>query len=188
MNAFFISDLHFGHKRITDFRCDNGVKYRQGELWEENMNILVDNWNSVVTKRDKVYVLGDVAFNDVGFEALKRLKGTKVMVRGNHDNYYPTSKWLEVFDEVEGLVRYKNYWLSHAPIHPDELRGKLNIHGHNHHKLIIDPITQEPDSRYICVCPEWTNHFPVSLDAIRSGEYQQSVLKLWRSINVKSVS
>ena len=28
------------------------------------------------------------------------------------------------------LYRWHEFWLSHCPIHPGELRGKLNIHGH----------------------------------------------------------
>lgn len=170
MNVFFIGDLHFGHKRIKDFLDDHGRSWRYGADHIENMNIIAHNWNSVVTKRDKVYVLGDVAFNEEGFDKLKTLKGSKILVRGNHDNYFSTEKWLEVFDEVEGIIRYKNFWLTHAPIHPDELRGKQNIHGHVHHKIIrLEDGT--PDERYLPVCCEIIKHKPVSLNEIRNGHY-----------------
>ena len=66
--VYFISDLHFGHKKITEF----GGDLRTGNSWEENMEAIIDNWNNTVTKRDIVYVLGDVAFNKQGFDSLGR--------------------------------------------------------------------------------------------------------------------
>lgn len=174
-SVFFIGDLHFGHKRITEFEDDCGRKYRYGKDYKENMDIIAERWNERVTKRDKVFVLGDVAFSDEGFEKLKTLTGTKILVRGNHDNYFSTKKWLEVFDEVEGIVRYKGYWLTHAPIHPDELRGKKNIHGHSHHNIMRLP-DGSVDSRYLCMSCEVTNHRPVSIHEIQRGEYEDVIL------------
>ncbi len=170
-NVFFIGDLHFGHKRIKDFLDDKGRSHRYGNDYKENMQIIADRWNEVVTKRDRVYVLGDTAFNDEGFDMLKTLKGSKILVRGNHDNYYSTEKWLEVFDEVEGIIRYKNYWLTHAPVHPDELRGKKNIHGHVHHNIIRNA-DGTPDERYVCVCCEVIEHRPISLSQIRADGHE----------------
>jgi len=168
--VYFIGDLHFGHKRITEFVDSCGRKFRYGDSYQENMEIIIHNWNQKVSKRGKVFVLGDTAFTEEGFENLKRLNGTKVLVRGNHDNYFSTEKWLEVFDSVEGIVRYKNYWLTHAPIHPAELRGKKNIHGHVHHNIIRDS-EGNPDPNYLAVCCEVIKHTPVSLDEIRNGHY-----------------
>ena len=187
MSIFFISDLHFGHKRICDFVDENSVNYREGKDWKENMEIIIKNWNSIVTKRMKVFVLGDVAFTEEGFEGLKRLNGTKVLVRGNHDNYFNTEKWLEVFDSVEGIVRYKNYWLTHAPIHHTELRGKKNIHGHLHHNLVLND-DGTPDTNYICVCPEVIGHKPISLDEIRYGNYENLILPTMYQKRYKNVN
>jgi calcineurin-like phosphoesterase family protein len=173
--VFFIGDLHFGHKRITEFKPEAKVDppYRTGDNWQENMYHIGDNWNRVVSKRCKVFVLGDSAFNDVGFEFLKSLNGTKVLVRGNHDNYFSTEKWLEIFESVEGIVRYKNYWLTHAPIHPSELRGKKNLHGHVHFNSIKNGYTGEYDTNYINVSCEAINETPISLDKIRDGSYDR---------------
>lgn len=41
-------------------------------------------------------------------------------------------------NKVYSLVKYKGFWLSHAPIHPEELRGCKNIHGHCHDAVISD--------------------------------------------------
>jgi calcineurin-like phosphoesterase family protein len=92
------------------------------------------------------------------------LPGKKILIRGNHDTL-PTLAYLHYFDEVYGLLKYKEFWLSHAPIHPDELRNKINLHGHVHYATI-------PDKRYFNCCPE--NLYPsfgsylISLEDIRS--------------------
>ena len=48
---------------------------------------LIDNWNSVVKKNDKVYHLGDVAFGKHNLHYLDRCNGNKVLIMGNHDTY-----------------------------------------------------------------------------------------------------
>jgi len=116
----------------------------------------MDNWQSTITKRDKVYVLGDAAFTMDGLDSIKQLNGTKILIRGNHDNLN-TSVYLKAFKEVEGIVRYKHAWLSHAPIHPEELRGKINIHGHTHYHTM-------PEFEYENVCLEHTNYTPICWD------------------------
>ena len=161
----FCSDLHFGHKKITSFT--DGL--RTGECHVENATNIIRNWNSVVRKRDTTWVLGDVAFTREGLEWLGELAGQKRLILGNHDEY-PLEEYFKYFDTIHSLVRYKEYWLSHAPIHPAELRGNLNIHGHVHQKSIRDGYSQR-DQRYINVSMEAINETPVTLDAIRSGKY-----------------
>lgn len=51
---FYISDWHYGHDNIIAF--DN----RPFKNVDEMNKVLVDNWNSVVTAGDIVYVLGDM--------------------------------------------------------------------------------------------------------------------------------
>lgn len=168
--VFFISDLHFGHKRITDF----SPKLRTGDDWLENMHILIANWNSVVKKRDVVWVLGDVAFSQDGYDALGELAGRKKMVRGNHDEYFTTEEWLKHFESVDGFVKYKQYWLSHAPMHPAELRGRGNIHGHVHSNHIRNAYG-ELDGRYINVSAEAVRETPISFQHILSGWYWEQL-------------
>jgi calcineurin-like phosphoesterase family protein len=166
--VFFISDLHFGHKRITEFE---GGRWRTGDSWEENMHAIICNWNAVVRdKRDLVWVLGDVAFSQEGFDALGELNGRKKLVRGNHDNYFSTEDWLKHFETVESLVRYKDCWLTHAPMHPCELRGKKNIHGHVHHNTVRNGYG-EYDERYINVCCEAVRETPIPFQDIKDGWY-----------------
>ncbi len=129
-NVWFTSDLHFGHKNIQKFRLEV-----QSE--EDNRYKIIDDWLNCVTKRDIVYILGDAAFTMDTVSDFGKLPGLKMLVRGNHDNL-DTQVYLKYFKSVEGLLKYKEFWLSHAPIHPEELRGKLNLHGHVHYKSIQD--------------------------------------------------
>lgn len=158
-NVLFCSDLHFGHKNIGHFRTPCGVT-SEGE----NRARIKRDWETRVTKRDIIYVLGDACFTMDTLEDFKSLPGTKVLIRGNHD-LLDTQAYLKHFQSVYGLFKYKEFWLSHAPIHPDELRGKVNLHGHVHFSSI-------KDKRYFNCCPEnlWPNFGSslISLDEIRN--------------------
>jgi len=144
--VFFASDTHFGHKRIHKFRTEF-------ESESQHQEYVIERWNETVGKNDKVYLLGDSAFTMESIEAVRRLNGTKILLRGNHDKLN-TSVYLWVFKEVCGIIRYKDFWLSHAPIHPQELRGLKNIHGHVHNATI-------PDNRYFNACLENIDYRPI---------------------------
>lgn len=164
---YVISDLHLGHKKILEF---SGT-LRGGTTPEEHDQWIIDQWNSVVTKHDLVYVLGDVAMNAEALKLVKQLKGTKHLVRGNHD-VESLQKYLEYFATVYGLHLYKGaFWMSHAPIHPQELRGRLNLHGHSHQNSILDG-NGNPDPRYINACIEMSYGVPQSLDDLFAKHWE----------------
>jgi calcineurin-like phosphoesterase family protein len=125
----------------------------------------VNKWNSVVTKRDVVYVLGDVCFDVSKMPLLDTMLGTKYLIIGNHDTFQ-LGVYQKYFKKIHGFRTYKGYWISHAPIHPDELRGRRNIHGHVHNNPIMLK-GYEPDLRYIPVCVEQLNGYPVPFDKIK---------------------
>jgi calcineurin-like phosphoesterase family protein len=138
-NVYFSSDWHIGHKNINKFRrlvCSD----------EDNEQKIIDSCK-VLRKRDTLFLLGDICFTEDSLAFIKNLPACrKILVKGNHD-LVDTRKLLEVFDNVEGHIRYKGYWLNHCPIHPDELRGKKCIHGHVHYATL-------PDNRYLNLSPE----------------------------------
>ena len=138
-NVWFCSDLHFGHQNIHKFR-------REFESEEANREFIKSSWRDCVTKRDIVYVLGDACFSMDTVANFSELPGEKILVRGNHD-LLDTQVYLKYFSGVYGILKYKEFWLSHAPIHPEELRGKINLHGHVHNATI-------KDNRYLNCCPE----------------------------------
>ena len=74
---YFTSDLHLGHSNIIRM-CN-----RPFNSVEEMNNTLIGNWNSRVTNRDDIYILGDLFYkaalnvNDV----LEVLKGKALVLR-----------------------------------------------------------------------------------------------------------
>lgn len=159
------SDWHLGHKGIsqrfrTNFKTD-----------AEHDEAMLDMYLSTVTKRDIVWFLGDIAFDEVSLARVRALPGIKNLVLGNHDTDQ-FSKKLDIaqivlaFDNVHGLYSYKHAWLSHAPIHPDELRGKINVHGHTHNYVL-------PDNRYFNVCPEVNDYKLVKFQYILAKAQQK---------------
>lgn len=165
--VFFISDLHLGHSRILEF----GGKFRDGDDVNEHDHTLIVKHNATVTKRDLIYILGDVCMHK-DISILGELNGRKILVRGNHDQH-PASEYLKYFEDIRGICRYKQHWISHCPIHPAELRGKDNIHGHVHGSSIRNGYG-EYDKRYINVCVEAINGFPIPYEHIKDGSYWES--------------
>ena len=157
-NVWFCSDLHFGHKNIGGFRAPHHIQSEEENRWR-----ITEDWRRLVRKNDVVYVLGDACFTMETIFEFEHLPGIKTLILGNHDNL-ATQEYLKHFKSVEGIVKYKEFWLTHAPIHPAELRGKVNLHGHVHYATI-------DDKRYFNCCPEnlWRifGESLVSLDQIR---------------------
>jgi calcineurin-like phosphoesterase family protein len=139
MNVIFGSDFHLGHRRIGEFRA--GVGDSDG-----NTQLIMGALRAKMSKRSTLITLGDVAFDEASLMLLKDLPGKKILVRGNHD-ILPLDMYREVFSEVHGLLKYKEFWLSHPPIHPLELHGRFNLHGHVHYATV-------PDQWYVNCCVE----------------------------------
>lgn len=169
MSVFFLSDPHLGHKNIHTFRDFVSSS-------EQNTQLIVTHWRQTVTKRDIVYCLGDVAFNQESLDLVGNLPGRKILIKGNHDDLLSTAAQSQVFEEIHGMLKYKKLWLSHAPIHPDELRGKGNLHGHVHDATVMEPKRflrkQKPDKRYLNCCVDyvWKNYGKVflTLDEVKN--------------------
>lgn len=155
--VFHVGDLHFGHKNIGPMVGDIPVADEQ-----EHREAVIQLWNATVTKRDVVWVHGDVLFDASLLHHLGRLNGNKNLILGNHD--VQLKDWV-YFNKVCGFEKYKRSWLSHAPIHPTELRGKINIHGHVHYATITDE-TGLPDRRYFNVSLENTGGCPIAHNVI----------------------
>jgi len=105
LNTFFTADTHFNHSNII-IHCmrrpwvkDNpNYDPSQPDVMGKNYpfsvsrddldahdQALVDAWNKLVGKDDRVFILGDFAFNRHR-SFIQRLKGRKVLILGNHDH------------------------------------------------------------------------------------------------------
>lgn len=161
--TFLISDTHFGHANILSFKKKDGSLLREGfkDIKDHDLE-LIQRWNNVVNKEDKVYHLGDVGFTN--FPHVKRifdaLNGTKVLIKGNHDNF-KLSQYAQIFKDVRAIHVLDGIVLTHVPIHPDSLyRWKGNVHGHLHENIL-------EDKRYLNICVEHTNYTPIDFEEIR---------------------
>lgn len=79
---YYISDLHLLHENIIPF---DGRPFTSVEHMS---NVLIANWNNVVTNEDEVYIIGDFCWskNDSDWISfLKQLQGKKTLILGNHD-------------------------------------------------------------------------------------------------------
>lgn len=151
MRNFCTSDHHFGqesfHRYSDKYQDTMRPSAANAEEWA--MDYIVRH-NSIVPEWDStVYFIGDIARNITWAEkVLPKLNGQhKYLVMGNHDSKYPTFRLQNLFDKLLGVIYLNNkkYILTHVPVHPTELRGMINVHGHTHKNVI-------PDSRYINVC------------------------------------
>lgn len=157
-NNYLIGDTHYGHGDISQ-------KFRkQFSSDEDHDNTIHENIMCVSGKRNNLYLLGDVFFKQSTFfrldEYAKYFNTVRIML-GNHDHkQLPT--YASQFDNVSchGVIKRWGYWLSHAPIHPQELYRGYSIHGHVHRNTV-------PDSRYLNVSCEGVGYKPISLEEVR---------------------
>lgn len=155
MSTFFTADLHFGHANLI-------LRERKFPTVEEHDELIIRNWNKMVTKRDKVFILGDVAMeNHKHYHLLDRLLGLKTVVGGNHDLEKDIKYLLEHVDKVIGCIDYKGFCVTHMPVHRSEVMGfyRGNIHGHTHEKHIEDKL-------YFNVCLDARGFRPVPFEYI----------------------
>ena len=159
MSVYVISDTHFGHNNI--------IKFREGfATWEEHDQYIKESILSVVGKRDSLYILGDVCVDRKGWHNVVDISQNVEhlhIVLGNHDmerKQAPSLQdYVDICRGVYGLRKYKGMWLSHAPVHADELRGSINVHGHVHANSV-------PDERYFNACCEAVGYKPANLKDI----------------------
>lgn len=148
----FISDTHFGH---TNMALKRG--FSSAEEMDEH---IIQKWNSKVHKKDTVFILGDITMEKDSYEILDRLNGYKKVVLGNHDQPQHIPKLLKYVNSVCGMFKYKNFILTHCPIHESEInRFSKNVHGHVHENSLAD-------RRYINVSCEVVDYTPKYIEEL----------------------
>lgn len=155
MSVYHISDLHLGHRNIIKWRGNF-------ETLDEHDNFVTDAILGTVCKRDKLFIHGDLCFDRNKLDLVQKIVDSVdscVLILGNHDNERnkaPTIfDYIDIFGKrIHSMLEYKGCWLTHAPLHPSELRGKYNIHGHSHSVNI-------EDERYYNVSIENVNYLPI---------------------------
>lgn len=131
-HVFFTSDTHFGHANIIRF-CK-----RPFENVEEMNEVLIENWNKVVSDDDTVFHLGDFAFggSNVWKEIIPRLKGHINLIIGNHDRKNLRQGYMSLFNMVVPQIEIEDtsIYLNHYPFlcYGGSYRGVWQLFGHVH--------------------------------------------------------
>ena len=131
--TYFTSDQHFGHFNIIR------LSHRPFASLDEMNETMIARWNDKVRDEDTVYVLGDLFFRAATVEPiLRRLKGRKHLVLGNHDHSW-TEK-VSMGDYFESVQTLKEITMDGMPVtlchypmlsYPQARRGYM-IYGHIH--------------------------------------------------------
>lgn len=164
MKIFLTGNLQFGRpSAIKQFK-------RPFESVEDMNQTLVDNWNSVVTPQDIVYVLGNFAWDPTTAEEMvQTLNGIIVVVPGEIDDaimelqdkniLMSKAKIIEpIFSSVSDKLTV-SYW----PLHewPDKSKGHYSFFGFPNTKYKTDH-----KKKMVNVACDYWAYKPQSLDSI----------------------
>lgn len=162
---YFTSDLHLGHMAIIH------MKNRPFADVEEMNRKLISNYNSVVHKKDTVYILGDISHRlkvDAANELIGKLNGKKILVTGNHDKDYSRSLFEEICDFKTVSLNGHYLALMHYPMlsWPRSHYGSIQLHGHMHGSADDNMRNRQNNILRYDVGVDANNFYPVSLEAI----------------------
>ena len=157
MPVFLTSDLHLGHKAIAKHR----PIFTTMEEHDEYVFSLLEK----LTKRDMLFVLGDFLFDgdhfDTYMDRLGKLPARIKLIMGNHDSKRLYTEAPRNIELQLPLMTYKGLWLSHCPMHPQEMRNrKGNVHGHLHEEVV-------DDTKYFNVNLDVSDYYFVNLDTVK---------------------
>jgi calcineurin-like phosphoesterase family protein len=140
---YITADTHFCHGNII------GSCGRHFENVGEMNRALIENWNSYVTVRDEVYILGDFMYKGKGKDAnniLSKLNGRKYLVKGNHEKYLTDPEFKQdAFEWIKDyhVLKYEGVKIVifHYPMlsWDGSHRGSIHLYGHVHNNGERDP-------------------------------------------------
>lgn len=171
--TYFTADLHLGHENIIT-HCD-----RPFASVEEMNKTLIENWNSRVTDRDDIYIVGDLAYRSAESvkNYLKNLRGKKHLIVGNHDKTWMKDVDLgRYFESVSDIKEIKldglHITLCHYPMMcwNKSQYGAYLIHGHIHNDTrphFWPMIRQNPFMLNAGVDVNW--FYPVTFEELKSN-------------------
>lgn len=140
---YYISDLHFFCKSEVE---NGGKNYdrRPYKTLDEMHEDMLQRWNKKITNGDTVYILGDIGRKDRDeglISLMARLKGRKVLIRGNHDDL-SDYRLQQIFAEIRDYKKLSDSFegksykliLSHYPIlmWDGQHKGTILLYGHTH--------------------------------------------------------
>lgn len=117
MSLFTISDLHLPlgvNKPMNIF----------GGGWDNYVERIMKNWQSIITPEDTVVLPGDFSWAMyldeavADFEFLHSLNGTKILLKGNHDYWWETKGKMNKFLSEKGFsdikILHNDFYISES--------------------------------------------------------------------------
>ena len=165
MAIFFTADTHFGHSNV--------IKYDKRPFADsaEMNEVLVRNWNKVVSPNDTVYHLGDLSLlrPERTRDILDSLNGKICLIRGNHEKSAEHKLCVDRFEWIKdyfflGLNGGIKIALFHYAMRVwDRCHyGSWHFYGHSHGRL------PSPENLFaLDVGVDCWNYTPVSLFQIK---------------------
>ncbi len=170
---YFTADTHFHHSNIIH------LNNRPFSNVTQMNRKLIQNWNAVVSEKDEIFILGDLIYKGTAEEAneiIKKLKGKKYLIRGNHDKFLNDENFdFNLFQWVKDyyILDYKKlkFVLFHYPILEWQGFFKDSIHLYGHvHNYSKDPGQFERlailGNKAINVGVDVNGYFPISIEKI----------------------
>ncbi len=161
MSVWFTSDLHLGHKFVATHRGYPDY------FIDDHDDMVLSGIADTLPRRCKLFVLGDIGYSENAIKRLTSMGGKnihKVLLLGNHDRLKARTYLDWGFNDIIGFRKYKEFWISHAPIRNEDVyRYVGNIHGHLHRGGHTGDTETPP---YYNVNVEYHNYKPVSYDRI----------------------
>jgi len=144
METWITADLHFCHHKIREFHPN-----RPGKDIDEMNSTIIENYRSVVNKRDNVWIIGDFSLSfdrETITKCFNALPGSKHLIRGNHDPNWlcKLPGWSSIKEMRIISVGPHKYFLCHYPMltWDGAHRGVKQLHGHCHG--LLDPAWSNP--------------------------------------------
>ena len=175
--VLYTADLHFGHANVV--RMDHRPFADVGEMNE----YLIKRWNDRVQNNDDVYIVGDFWYKGAKLpqDILRRLKGRKHLIVGNHDGkLLKNSTAMSYFETVNDLLTItdgdKQVVLCHYPLAewPRYYRNAYHVYGHIHNNKNQAYYTMAKEDRALNAGCMLNNYTPASLqELIRNNKIFQ---------------
>jgi calcineurin-like phosphoesterase family protein len=140
---------------------------------------LIRNWNTYITNKDEIYILGDFIYKGSGKEAedlIKKLHGKKYLIKGNHDKFLEDSNFNKNnFEWIKDyfVLNYQKikFVLFHYPIFEWEgyYGDAIHLYGHVHNCGNNKELSERfklLGKRAINVGVDVNNYYPVSIDQL----------------------
>ncbi len=183
------------------------TKYNDNLKENPNIDKIINNFNKVIKPNDIVIFLGDLydarRIHDKkempNLKKIKRLKGYKIFVKGNHD-VDPDKAYYDLgFNEVHMKYILGNVVFTHEPVNVD--KNQVNVHGHLHYcadywyikpKSHIDVYTARFKYKPIKLTDAVLNYndgvlLPEAEDNFKATFGENSIYESYNSFNIKLI-